>query len=209
MAADFHRPARRPSSAFEAFIGGDDPAAQARVAHDTAAALLARVRSDPDPKIVERLVAYTDVHGIDAIAELWSRASARSLPGALWRIYLLRTLIRQDPTGTSFAYQRGTEITHTIDTVVAGAESPTGPGEVVDLADRILRGLFAGDFGVALDRAAAFCRVSASGCASLADDSEVADGERAGIFTTRALRFSTIAEELTSCARLWRAGSLE
>jgi hypothetical protein len=209
MAADFHRPTRRPSNVFESFVGADDPALQSRVAHDTAAALLARVREDPDPAVIERLVAYTDEHGIDAVAELWSRASARSLPGALWRIYLLRLLIRQDPQGTSYAYQRGAEITGTIDPVVAGAESPTGPGEVVDLADSVLRGLFAGDFAIALDRAAAFCRVSAAGCALLADDSDLSAGARASGLTTRALRFTELAEELTSCARLWRTDSLD
>ncbi|WP_139416511.1 DNA-directed RNA polymerase subunit beta [Agromyces laixinhei] len=212
MASDFHRPTKFPSGKFEGFLGAEDPAQVSRVAHDTAAALLARVRADPDPEVVARLVTYTDEHGIDAIAELWSQASPRSLPGALWRVYLLRTLIRQDPRGLSLAFQRGTEVSHTIDQVVAGAPIPAGPDEVRELADGILHGLFTGDLAVALDRASAFARVTAAGMASLADDADAADTAnpaRSGELTKRALRLTQLAEELTSCARLWRADSLD
>ncbi|MCU1443717.1 MAG: DNA-directed polymerase subunit beta [Cryobacterium sp.] len=209
MADEFHKPTQFSGSRFEAFQGGEDPAVISRVAHETALALLARVRNDPDPAVVERLVAYTDEHGIDAVAELWSRATPRSLPGALWRIYLVRLLIRQDPEGSAFLYQRGTEVASTIDPLVAGASIPTGPDDIMVLADQILRGLFAGDFAVALDRAAAYCRVTAAGCTSVADDLDATEPARSSEFTTRALRFSTTAQEFSSCARLWRSDSLE
>jgi hypothetical protein len=209
MADEFHKPTQFSGSRFEAFQGGEDPAHISRVAHETAIALLARVRQDPNPEVVERLVAYTDEHGIDAVAELWSRATPRSLPGALWRIYLIRLLIRQDPEGSAFLYQRGTEVAANIDSLVAGASIPTGPADIIVLADQILRGLFSGDFAVALDRAAAFCRVTAAGCTSVADDLEATEPERSTEFTTRALRFSTTAQEFASCARLWRSQSLE
>ena len=214
MASDdsFHRPTRFAPHKFDAIVGGEDPAQLSRMAHDTASALLARVRDDPDPEVVARLVSYTDEHGIDAIAELWSHASAKSLPGALWRVYLLRTLIRQDPQGVSLGYRRGAEVSHTIDQVVAGAAIPAGPDEVVELADRILHGLFTGDFAVALDRAAAFARVSAAGLASLADDADAADTthpDRSTMLTTRALRLTQLADEFASCARLWRRDALD
>ena len=197
---------------FEGFLGAEDPAHVSRVAHDTAAALLSRVRSDPDPAVVARLVSFTDEHGIDAIAELWSHASAKSLPGALWRVYLVRTLIVQDPTGLSHAFQRGTEVSRTIDQVVAGAAIPTGPDEVRELADRILHGIFTGDFAGALDRAVAFSRVAAAGFTSLADDADAADAvnpDRPASLTTRALRLTQLADELTSCAKLWRRDALD
>jgi hypothetical protein len=209
MADEFHKPTQFSGSKFESFKGGEDPAHISRVAHETAHALLARVRNDPDPGVVERLVAYTDENGIDAVAELWSRATPRSLPGALWRIYLVRLLIRQDPEGIAYLYQRGTEVATTIDPVVAGASVPTGPAEIIALADQILRGLFSGDFAVALDRAAAFCRVTATGCTSIADDLDVTEPERSSELTTRALRLSTTAQEFSSCAKLWRHQSLD
>jgi hypothetical protein len=209
MTDEFHKPTQFSGSKFETFMGGEDPAHVNRVAHETAQALLSRVREDPSPEVIDRLITFTDENGIDAIAELWARSSAKSLPGALWRIYLIRLLIRQDPEGTSFFYQRGTEVATTIDPVVAGASAPTGPAEIIELADRILRGLFEGDFAVALDRAAAFCRVAALGCTSVADDLDVTEPARSTELTTRALRFSKTAVELTSCARLWRSDSLE
>ncbi|MEO6826738.1 MAG: DNA-directed RNA polymerase subunit beta [Microbacteriaceae bacterium] len=209
MAEDFHKPTQFSPSQFEAFQGSEDPAQISRVAHETAHALLSRVRAEPDTGVIDRLVGYTDEHGIDAVAELWARSSPRSLPGALWRIYLLRVLIRQDPEGTSFIFQRGTEVVPTIDPVVAGASMPTGPAEIIELADRILRGLFEGDLAVALERAGAFCRVSSAGCTSVADDIDATEPERATELTTRALRMSQIAAELTSCARLWRSGTLD
>jgi hypothetical protein len=209
MAEDFHKPTQYSGDKFDTYVGGEDPAQILRVAHDTAHALVNRARENEDPAVLERLIAYTDEHGIDAIAELWARSSPRSLPGALWRIYLMRLLIRQDPEGTALLFQRGSEILHTIDTVVAGAPMPTGPDEITALADEILRGIFVGDFAIALDRAAAFCRVSASGATSVADDSDFTSPERATELTLRANRLAVMADEFTACARLNRLGELD
>ena len=118
-------------------------------------------------------------------------------------------LIRQDPDGLSFLFQRGTEVLTTIDAIVAGAPLPTGPDEITDLADQILRGLFTGDFAIALDRAAAFCRVTSAGCTSVADDAEATAPDRASELTARALRLTITADEFTSCARLYRQGALD
>ncbi len=209
MTDEFHKPTLFSGSMFESLMGGEDPAHISRIAHETASALLGRVRAQPDTDVVERLVAYTDENGIDAIAELWSRASPHSLPGALWSMYLLRTLTRQDAEQSSLLFQRGTDVATGIDAVVAGATAPTGPAEITALADEILRGLFKGDFAVALERASAFCRLTSLGATDLADDLEVASPERATTLTTKALRLSRMAGELTACAKLWRAGSLD
>lgn len=209
MADDFHKPTLFAGSRFEDYVGAEDPAHISRVAHETATALLARVRKDPHPEVVGRLVEFTDTNGIDAIAELWARASPHSLPGALWALYLLRALTVQDADQSSFLYQRGTEIAPTIDPLVAGAPIPTGPAEITALADQILRGVFEGDFAIALDRASAFCRITALGATSLADDMESTAPDRSTALTTKALRLSHMAADLVVCARLWRAGSLD
>ncbi len=209
MSDEFHKPVNYSGAALEGVRGGTDPAHIARVARDTAHAIVRGARTHSDPGVVERLVAYVDENGIDAIAELWSHAHSRTLPGALWRIYLVRTVIRDAPDEASFFYQRGVDAAATIDPVVAGAEAPTGPTEIVTLADQIVRGAFAHDFGVALERAAAFCRLSAVGSASIADDLESAAPERASELTARALRLSTFATDLAGCARLWRSNSLD
>jgi hypothetical protein len=206
---EFHKPTQYSGDKFDTYEGGEDPAQILRIAHDSAHALVARARDANDPAVVERLVAYTDEHGVDALSELWSRSSAKSLPGALWRIYLLRLLIRQDAEGTAYLFQRGTEVLGTIDAAVAGAEMPTGPEEITELADQILRGLFRGDFATALDRAAAFCRITSAGCVSVADDVDVVTPERATELTRRALRLTLTGDELSTCARLDRAGNLD
>jgi len=205
---EFHKPVRRPAELFDRTFSAEDPAEVSRIAHTTAHALLARVRADPDAGTVDRLVAFTDEHGIDDLAELWSRAPSRSLPGALWRLYLVQLMIHDDPRTAAFLYERGRAELASADDVVAGAPSPAGPDELVALVDTIMRGLFEGDFAVALDRAAAFCRVQASGATHVADDYEATEPERASTFTTRALRLSDYAADLTACAALWRRDAL-
>jgi hypothetical protein len=85
---------------------------------------------------------------------------------------------------------------------------PAGPAELVALIDAILRGAFTGDFAVALDRAAAFCRVQASGATHLADDYEATEPERSTVLTNRASRLAAFADELATASRLWRRGDL-
>lgn len=205
----FPRPVRFPPEHFEFAKGGEDPAVIVRTAHETALALVSRVRADPDPEIVARLVAFAELEGIDAVAELWSRAAAHSLPGALWRLYLLREMIRRDSAVVTLAYERGVARLRSIDALVAGAPTPAGPQELLAVADEILRGVFEGDLGLALDRAAAFARVTASGCTDLADDADGTEPARAESLTRRAARLAKLADELTVSARLWRDGVLD
>lgn len=195
---------RRPIDEFDRLFAAEDPAEVSRVAHATAAAILTRARHDDTDAIVERLVAFTADHGIDTIAELWSHASATSLPGALWRLYLLQLMIHDDPDTSALLYRRGRETLSSSDALVAGAPDPASPAALETLIDQILRGAFTGDFAVALDRAAAFCRVQTAGAADLAGDHDAAEPERATHLTTRALRLSNMAEELSTSARLWR-----
>lgn len=205
---EFHKPVRRPAELFDRQFASTDPAEVSRVAHSTAHALLARVRADPSVDVVDRLLDFTRRHGIDDIAELWSHSPAKSLPGALWRLYLLQLMIHDDPVTAALLYEHGRTALDSADPVVAGAPTPAGPEEMRELIDVIMRGLFTGDFGVALDRAAAFARVEASGATHLADDYERTEPERASTFTTRALRLSDYASDLTACAALWRRESL-
>lgn len=208
MPEQHHRPVRRPSSAFDNIVGAHDPAEETRVAHATASALLTRVRADESGVSAERLVAFTAEHGIDEIAELWSKAAPRTLPGALWRLYLLQLAIHADARTAALLYERGRVELPSVDAAIAGAPVPADPGELVALIDTILRGAFRGDFAVALERAAAFCRVQASGATHTADDYEPTEPERASELTTRALRLSSYGQDLSAASTLWRAGTL-
>jgi len=208
MSEEFHKPVKRPSETFDRLFAAEDPAEVSRAAHSTAQALLSRARRESDEGVVDRLVSFTDRHGIDDIAELWSRSPARTLPGSLWRLYLLQLSIHDDPQTASLLYERGRVELVSADPVVAGAPTPAGPQELVTLIDTILRGAFTGDFAGALDRAAAFCRVQASGATHLADDYEGTEPGRSSALTARALRLSTYAGDLTTAATLWRRDAL-
>ncbi|MGO3321244.1 MAG: DNA-directed RNA polymerase subunit beta [Microbacterium gubbeenense] len=208
MTSDFSRPVFRPSATFDRLFASEDPAEVSRAAHATATTLLARAREDEDPETIERLIAFTASHGIDDIAQLWSRSPAKSLPGALWRMYLIQLSIHDDPQTAALLYELGRQNLPTTDAVVAGAPTPAGPAELMVLIDTILRGAFTGDFAVALDRTAAFCRVQASGATHLADDYEQTEPHRSTALTTRALRLASYADDLAIAARLCRRGDL-
>lgn len=208
MPEQHHRPVRRPSTAFDNIVGAHDPAEETRIAHATASALLTRVRADESEVSADRLVAFTSEHGIDDIAELWSKAPSRTLPGALWRLYVLQLAIHADARTAALLYERGRIELRSADALIAGAPVPADPEELVVLVDTILRGAFRGDFAVALDRAAAFCRVQASGATHTADDYESSEPSRSSELTARALRLSSFAQDLAAAAALWRTGAL-
>ncbi|PZU26801.1 MAG: DNA-directed RNA polymerase subunit beta, partial [Microbacterium sp.] len=141
---EYHRPVHRPTATFDRRFGSTDPAEVSRAAHATASALLTRVRDEPEGDVVDRLVTFTDTHGIDTLAELWSHSPALSLPGALWRLYLLQLMVRDDARTAALLYERGRAALGTVDDVVAGAPIPAGPEELMALVDEILRGVFTG-----------------------------------------------------------------
>lgn len=206
---DYHRPVQFGGPEFEETIGGDDPAVASEVAHETAQMLLARARKSTDPELLQRLVTYTDVHGLAELADLWSASPASTLPGVLWRLYLMRAFIAKNPVEVSYLFSAGQERLATVDPVVAGVETPVGPEEVRFTADEVLRGAFTGDFAIALERAAAFCRVTAAGCTERADSVEVVNHDQAHALTRRALRLTTMADDFAQGARLWRADGLD
>jgi len=192
------RPSYREPGALEALGQPSDPIAQLHAAHETAAALLHTGRAATDPAVTARLVALADDIGLGTLADLWASRPARSLPGVLWRLYLLREWVTTDPHGAAREYAAGIRFTEP-NHAVAGVEPP-GPDEVRRVADEILHGVFDGDFAVALERAAAFCHVVSSGRA------DVTEGARAVI---QAGRLQVMADDLTAGARLWRSGELE
>ena len=187
----------RSPDALEALGQGTDPIAQLHAAHETAAALVRVGRAAEDPSVTARLVALVDEIGLSTLADLWAHRPAATLPGALWRLYLLREWMVSDPDGAAREYGAGVRFTEP-NHAVAGVDPP-GPAEVRRVADAILRGAFTGDFAIALERAAAFCHVVASGRGDLARG--VDDLGRAG-------RLQQVARDLVACARLWRAGEL-
>lgn len=194
-----------------------DPAQVAEVAHETAAVIVRTGRAAHDPGLTSRLVALVDDLGLSTIAELWADLPARTLPGALWRLYALREWVSCDPEGASADYAAGIRFAD-VPHVVAGVAEPPGPAELHQLTDAILTGVFEADLAIALERASGFCRVVAAGRAQRANDSDasaLAAGSTAdddplwgSAQTRRAASMLTTADDLEACARLWRKGDL-
>jgi hypothetical protein len=201
------RPALLGKAALESLGGAPDPSALAEVAHATASALVELGRADPEREKTQRLVRLVDDHGLETVAALWSERPARSLPGALWRLYALREWVRRDPAEASADFGAG-HLVAEVPRVVAGAAEPPSPEALQALTDSILTGVFAGDLAVALERAGAFCRVVAAGRAHRADDLEEYDGSRASLLTRRSASLLRTAEDLEAAAHLWRTHDL-
>ncbi|HIZ99875.1 MAG TPA: hypothetical protein H9805_15035 [Candidatus Janibacter merdipullorum] len=191
------RPLHFGPDAMEAHGGTlPDPAETAEAAHTAALTVVTAGRDDASPATTDRLVRLVDDLGIDTLAQLWSGRPPRSLPGALWRMYLLREWVQRQPQAAARDYSSGMAVAQ-VNHVITGVIEPPGVDEVRHLSDRILSGVFDGDLAVALERAAAFCRVVATGRAHL-EDGDV----------DSAAAMVTTAEDLEASARLWRSGSL-
>lgn len=211
-----HTRPRRPAffgpAVMDTFPGAPDPAQRIEAAHRTAAALVDHARGGGDPDTTARIVALADVVGLDEIAELWAARPAETLPGALWRIYALQAGIRRDPVGLARAFDLGRHRAP-VHEAVAGVADPPGPTEVQDMSDAILGGAFTGDLADALERAAAFCHVVATGWALQADTEptltvvEPAD-EPGAELTRQASGLARTGTELELAAKLWRRGRL-
>lgn len=190
---DFHKPVHRPGEFLETLVASGDPSQS--LAHESAAAILHRISTAADPTMTRRLVAYADQHGLDDVAELWAEAPPVSLPGALWRVHLLRHVVASDRELAGYRLRRGLEVVGQPKAAVAGAPDSPTPEQVLALADELLSGAFTGDLAATLERAAAFCAIQSEGARSL-DDPRSAES------------WAESAASLESAARAWRTGSL-
>lgn len=208
MTRPHHKPLFFSDQQFAAFEGAPDPAEVSELAHEAAAVLVGAGRASTDPEVTQRLIRLTDELGLSTLAQLWSGRPAVSLPGALWRLYTLREWVKRDPAGASADYAAGIRFAQ-VSHAVAGSADPNGPDEIRHLIDRILEGVFTGDLAVALDRAAAFCRVVASGRAERAERHDGFDDAAAGAATKSAAALGDTARDLAKAASQWRGGVLD
>ena len=179
-----------------AAVTAGEPLARLELAHGTAAALVDAGRGDAGPE-TSRLVDLAETVGLDTLSELWRDSPPDSLPGALWALYLLRTWTERQGEAVARMYRAGRAYAP-VDEVVAGVSDDADPAAVRALAGSVLTGAYRGDFDVALERAAAFFRVVASGRRELGPD-EIPLAERN----------EACADALQRAAAAWRAGTLQ
>lgn len=164
--SEFKKPSLPGAALFEAQAGGEDPAELAAAGHRIATLLVRGPRSDDDQGLVDRVLHLADEEGLGVIASLWSHAAPDSLPGALWRLYLLRTWVHRQPEVAAREYAAGKAYAP-VQEVLAGVVDPPGPEEVIALVDTVVRGIVGADLDVALDRAASFAHICGVGRAQL------------------------------------------
>lgn len=198
----FRRPAPLYPSVAETIPGEPDPATYSDLAHDSARALLDGVFRSSDPEVVERVVTLAAHDGLTDLAALWSGAPATSLPGALWRLYVLHTWSMNSGEDVVHRYRAGSRTVPGL-RYLSGLAEPPDVQQVQRTMDQILRGAFTGDLGMALQRAGAVATIVAHGTAHLADADP--DDER----TRQAERLLSTGEELTAAGRHAEAGLLD
>lgn len=201
----FRRPAPLFAARAEEIPGAPDPQLATDLGHESARALLDGVYRSTDPAVVERVLRLVETEGLDDLASLWSGSPAETLPGALWRLYVLHTWARRNAHDVVRRYREGT---HTIPGLryLAGVAEPPDIDQVRATLDEILRGAFTGDLPIALGRAGAVAVLCAHGTAHLADREQTPELQHA--MTTQASRLLSTGEELTEAARMAEAGTL-
>ncbi len=216
------RPAQLDPSVADNIAGGMDPQEISEISHLSAAALLDRVRHSEDPTVVERVLTLVETVGVDEIAELWSRAEPDSLPGILWRLYLLRSWMRTHREPIVRLWRMGEPVA-TSASAIAGVDQAPTEEDIARTADSILSGAFTGDFAVALNRAAAFTDVVALGLrieakrmtaqAAQLQPNDLDEGKRIRTTAARLLHtagnLATTAKDFQHGATLWQRGKLE
>lgn len=222
------RPSQLDQGLAENIAGGVDPEQLSEVSHATAWALLSHVHKTDDPAVVARTLTLVDHEGVDVIAELWSHAEPDSLPGVLWRLYLLRTWMRRQRNAIARLWRLGEPIATSASAIAGVVAAPTEE-DIARTADSILAGAFRGDFAVALERASTFVDVVVLGlrveakrvtarASAMADVDSPVVGTTDEIHTLRAqaarllhtaANLQTTARDLRAGAHLWRRGQLE
>lgn len=142
MTRQFHRPARLDPEVAEAIEGGEDPAVASELAHRTAQALVGGFPEPddargPEPITREGVVAVVAAHGVDAVAELWADSPATTLPGALWRLFLVREWLRRDPELIARRYAAVVDLTGAGPEVLARLEAALVEARPVPSPERL------------------------------------------------------------------------
>lgn len=220
MARQFHRPARLDPEVAESIEGGADTAVASELAHRAAQALIGGFPTAPDDPITrEGVIAVVAGRGIDDAAELWADSPAATLPGALWRLFLVREWIRRDPGLVERRYATVVDLTgpdddgalaSRLDAALAEGRPVISPQGLREHLDAALAGALEGSvpaLAPLLATASAFLAALAAGSAPewIDDDAD----PLADRVTRRDSALLATADELGDAAARARAGLLD
>ncbi|ARD42326.1 hypothetical protein [Actinomyces gaoshouyii] len=220
MARQFHRPARLDPEAAESIEGGADTAVASELAHRAAQALVGGFPAAPeDPITREAVINAVAGQGVDDVAELWADSPATTLPGALWRLFLVREWIRRDAALVGRRYATVVDLTGPdgdgalaarLDAALAEGRPVISPEELRARLDAVLAGALEGSvpaLAPLLSTTSGFLAALAAGSAPewIDDDAD----PLADRVTRRDSALLATADELSDAAVRARAGLLD
>lgn len=226
MTRQFHRPARLDPEVAENIEGAADTAATSELAHRAAQSLVGGFALDEDPSAGrdasveaitrEGVVRAVAAQGVDDVAELWADSPSTTLPGTLWRLFLVREWIRRDPELVERRYATPVDLSQADDAAesrfeeaLAGAQRAPSPQDVRARLDAVLAGECPGVTALApvLSLTAGFLRALAAG--SDPEWIESDEDELADRVTRRGSALVATADELEDAGRRAGAGLLD
>ncbi len=208
MERKFRRPAMLDLEQAEEIIGDEDPSVESDMAHATAWALLGVPAGGFSEEDVQKAVAAVREQGADIVAAFWTRSPAFTLPGALWRTYLLWQWYELNPEAVTLRYDEGVQAME--------SEGVATPESVPDLAEvlRAVEGVLAGyateeDLSSVFEAVAQVMRVMAAGVRFGPEWVTEDDHELAHPVTRRPKALLDTANELDQGAASARTGTLQ
>ncbi|MGV9182184.1 hypothetical protein [Arcanobacterium canis] len=144
MSSRPRRPAQLETEQIERIEGESDTAYNSELAHTTAQAIvpLDGVFREDDPEVKNRILSMVATEGIDVVAESWVRSPDDSLPGILWRGFLLSEWIRRYPQVVGDRLAAAAKAT--------SRETKVDPQQVRAQWAEVFKGAYLGDFGKVL-----------------------------------------------------------
>ncbi|MCI7552082.1 MAG: hypothetical protein PUK40_05960 [Actinomycetaceae bacterium] len=171
------RPAQMKPEQLDLIEAKTDIPFDLEIAHATANAVVPIAGAEIDHDASERILKVIESDGIDSLAETWAEAPNDSLPGILWRGYLLAEWIHRFPQEVAVRV-RAAEVagddnaeapSGTPQSVGSGQEPDSSAGEdssrgaavpqartIEEAWETVFRGDFTGDFAAVLADSAQF-----------------------------------------------------
>lgn len=199
------RPAMLDAEQAENIPGAEDGARSSEVAHLVAQTLVG-IEKDSDQN-VQHLRELLESGGVDTVSELWSALPANTLPGTLWRLYLVYQWYLRDPDLVNERFQQG------LSALEIGEAAPVERSEksvstlMAELAALWQAKTSITGLGHLLDKVADFLHVLASGVS--AEWIKNARDELADPVTLRPQALLQTASDLKLSARIAKANRLD
>lgn len=199
------RPAMLDAEQAENIPGAEDGARSSEVAHLVAQTLLG-IEKESDQN-VQHLRELLESGGVDTVSELWSALPANTLPGTLWRLYLVYQWYLRDPDLVNERFQQG------LSALEIGEAAPVERSEksvstlMAELAALWQAKTSITGLGHLLDKVADFLHVLASGVS--AEWIKDARDELADPVTLRPQALLQTASDLKLSSRVAKANRLD